>query len=144
VIRLYEQSRNGRRVRSTALVVLLSFLLPFVQMAYGATRDPEIGLPACCRSHGKHKCSMRLSHSLRTPSDKEPTVRTAELTEKCPWAPIATSSTDWPHFVFLNTRYITSGHGSSTLLHAGRTPLLVLSQGSANHKRGPPSFSIFA
>jgi hypothetical protein len=132
------------RARCSALLLLVCLFLPLVQAALASAHDPEASLPACCRSHGRHKCSMRVPLSFSTASDSEPTARTAQVSEKCPWAPNGTSSTNLTHFGFLDPRRIPSSFGLSTLLHAPRTPLRGESRLRANHKRGPPSFSIFA
>lgn len=41
-----------------AITLLLAFAFPLALPLLADTADPETSLPACCRMHGAHKCSM--------------------------------------------------------------------------------------
>ena len=44
--------------RAVAVALMLAFASPLVLPLFAATADPEASLPACCRRHGKHHCTM--------------------------------------------------------------------------------------
>lgn len=72
--------RTWRRAR--ALVLLLGFLLPFIAATQSLSTDDEATLPACCRSHGKHKCSM--GYLLVASDAHGRSVSAPHISEKCP------------------------------------------------------------
>lgn len=65
-----------------AWALLLSLLLPFLAAAQSLSNDDEALLPACCRSHGKHKCFML--HRSATQDSHEHTLGAPHVSEKCP------------------------------------------------------------
>lgn len=141
---LHRQSENGWRIRGTAWLLLLIFLLPFAQMAYGATADPEAGLLACCRSHGKHKCLLRSSLTAHSDADKHAIVRVPQLSEKCPCTPVNPSSTNISHAGLPEVQRLTWNKDAAAFLHARRAVQRSDLRTRANPKRGPPSSSIVA
>lgn len=82
MLRMVAKLRRRTWRSASALVLLLGFLLPFLTAAQSLVTDPEAALPACCRSHGKHKCSMV---HLHVASDHHGhSVSTPHISEKCP------------------------------------------------------------
>jgi len=144
VARLHTQSENGWRIRGAAWLLLLGLLLPFAQMAYGATADPEAGLLACCRSHGKHKCLLRSSRTSSADANKQATVRVPQISEKCPCTPVNPSSTNTSHAGLPEAQRLNWNKDATAFLHAGRASQRSESRTRANPKRGPPSSSIVA
>jgi hypothetical protein len=51
--------------RALAITLLIAFAAPLAQPILAATVDAESQLPACCRRHGKHHCSMRMADMMR-------------------------------------------------------------------------------
>jgi len=47
--------------RLLAVALLLAFISPLVLPLFAATADPEASLPACCRRHGHHHCTMMMA-----------------------------------------------------------------------------------
>jgi hypothetical protein len=134
------KQRNERRWcgQVSSLLLILSLLLPFAQLAFGSTDSITTMVRACCRANGKHQCGMRMSmrSSVETSSPQ-----LAHVTEKCPCtpglAPATHSSPLWNH-----------AHGFSEFhVRDDRAPDRVntrergSSREPANHKRGPPAFS---
>jgi hypothetical protein len=70
--------------RALAIALLIAFSSPLVVPLFAATRDPEASLPACCRRHGKHHCSMMMA-MLAT--DRGPAFQAPP----CPFYPTATT-----------------------------------------------------
>lgn len=132
------------RVRGVALLLLLSYLLPFAQMAYAASHDPEAGLPACCRTHGKHKCFMLSSPRLRGEDSTHPVLFAAQVTEKCPCVPASPSAADTAHFGLPSIGSVRFAAPSESLLVAVRTLQRIHLTSAAHQKRGPPAFLFFA
>lgn len=54
--------------RLLSLVLLAAFVLPIVAPALALGQDPDAGLPACCRRHGKHHCAMLMEMMSRAHS----------------------------------------------------------------------------
>lgn len=132
-----------RRVRSIALLLLLSYLLPFAQVITAASRDPEAGLPACCRTHGKHKCFMLSALRLRGDDGSYSVLSTAQVIEKCPCVPVSSSVPDTSH---LGPHSIERAHfapQSKSLFVAAWTSQRVRCSSAAHQKRGPPEFLFF-
>lgn len=65
----------------SAVLLLVSLFLPFLAAAQSWSTDPEASLPACCRSHGKHRCFMR--NQLSQAEHNEPSIGSAQIAEKC-------------------------------------------------------------
>lgn len=65
--------RSSSMRRTIALSLLLFFGSALMSPFFGP--DAEAGLPACCRRHGKHHCTMLQSSG--SPS----------VSEKCPYTP---------------------------------------------------------
>jgi hypothetical protein len=44
--------------RLLSILLLVAFALPLVAPLLALAQDPYAGLPACCRRHGQHHCTM--------------------------------------------------------------------------------------
>jgi hypothetical protein len=44
--------------RLLSILLLAAFALPLVAPLLALAQDPDAGLPACCRRHGQHHCTM--------------------------------------------------------------------------------------
>jgi hypothetical protein len=44
--------------RLLSILLLAAFTLPLVAPLLAFAQDPDAGLPACCRRHGQHRCTM--------------------------------------------------------------------------------------
>jgi len=44
--------------RLLSILLLAAFVLPLVAPLLAFAQDPDAGLPACCRRHGRHHCMM--------------------------------------------------------------------------------------
>lgn len=133
-----------RRMRSIAFLLLLSYLLPFAQMAYAASSDPEAALPACCRTHGKHQCSMHMQLRAQGDDGKHATISPTQLTEKCPCVPASPNASNTLHFglpTFGDVRFVDR---SESLSFASWSSQRARVASPAHPKRGPPAFCSFA
>jgi hypothetical protein len=133
-----------RRVRSIAFLLLLSYLLPFAQMAYAASSDPEAALPACCRTHGKHKCSMHMPLEVQGNDGNHAAVSPAQIGEKCPCLPLSPSSSDTLHFGLPRIGSFPFVDRSESLSFAAWPSQRTHCSSPAHPKRGPPAACSFA
>src|SRR5215475_14735952 len=86
--RMEVHSVYGKRYGQVrALLLISSLLFPFAQLAVSSSQNSESLLPACCRAHGKHKCSLE-QHG----SSESSTHQVAQIGEKCPCTPALASS----------------------------------------------------
>ena len=126
--------------RVSALLLAVSLLLPFAQLALNSSQFADAVLPACCRAHGKHTCVMHMmtgvAHELSTQSSSP---RLAQITEKCPYSPgwVTTAHSDpsSDHISRSLAFYFNDGLSPIGPPGTGRTA----SQSGSNQKRGPPS-----
>ena len=122
-----------RRVRSIAFLLLLSYLLPFAQMAYAASSDPEAALPACCRTHGKHKCSMHMPLQAQGDDGKHATVSPAQIRRKMPLRP-----GEPDRFGYAAFRASSHRKPSASLIVPNRSALLRVVTTSMSRQSCPP------
>ena len=115
-----------------AALLLLSFSFPLIWPAVSS--DTESQLPACCRTHGKHGCSMaRPSAASSGPSFQVP--------NKCPDYPVAgvfTSNGNTPLPTNKASVVVSfTAHPTGVRQTAARARI---SHSRAWYKRGPPPF----
>lgn len=128
-----------------ALLLIISLLLPFAQLAFGSTENVDASLPVCCRAHGKHKCVMRaLMHAEQQPKQISSSPRFGQLTEKCPYGPGVAISTHsnplWSQSQRLIQFHVADDLATIRSTNARRFNFI----GRANPKRGPPISSEIA
>jgi hypothetical protein len=130
-------SREGMR-RLCALFLLLLSVGPWLLALSPFTPTAEALLPTCCRTHGKHKCLMRLAGERSTPSTPDgPAV--SRVSERCPYNPACTTTPHSGPFVEL------AKDVSPIALDPAPSLVVIPIQPStsfsscANSKRGPPS-----
>jgi hypothetical protein len=58
--------------RLLAITLLIAFGSPLVLPLFAATSDQQTSLPACCRRHGAHRCTLPAPESSSSPSFKAP------------------------------------------------------------------------
>jgi len=79
-------TREPRPLRqAVAAALMLVFLSPLVLPLFAATSDPESSLPACCRRHGKHHCTMTMEMMAMLAASSGPTL----TAPTCPLYPSA-------------------------------------------------------
>jgi hypothetical protein len=66
-----------------AITLLIAFGSPLVLPLFAATIDPQASLPACCRRHGAHRCTMLLPNASSDPAFQAP---------PCPLYPTASTA----------------------------------------------------
>ncbi|HEX4020274.1 MAG TPA: hypothetical protein VHX63_03940 [Acidobacteriaceae bacterium] len=117
-----------RRIAAT-LLLFLTGILPLQPLVSQA--EAQASLPACCRTHGKHHCMMRMQLAFRTDGPASWTP------QPCPYSRLhhaVTTSTTWMgastgnvwHQAAAQPVYAISLHLSTTRNHLHRIP------------RGPP------
>jgi hypothetical protein len=125
--------------RLSALLLTISLLLPFAQLALNSSQLADAVLPACCRAHGKHKCAMNMTDVAHESSTLSSSPRLARIGEKCPYSPrwvtTAHSGPLWDHVPESFALYFNDGLSPIGPSGANRAS----SQSGSNHKRGPPS-----
>ena len=132
------QRQSTRRGQLSALLLIVSLLLPFAQLAFDSSQAFDTSLPACCRAHGRHKCSMRVPLHVDASEQARSVPQFAKVSEKCPYGPQAGA---WAHSGPL--------YGPSrepVTFYIKDKPVLLRAAGAAvphsinrdNQKRGPP------
>jgi len=112
------------------LALLIAFGAPSVAPIFAATPDSQASLPACCRTHGKHHCSMRMLTTSSTPAFQAP---------PCPLYPAAAQQSR------IGGASLSAPGWSFVAVHRDSAPLISRQGGaqiaaaSAHLNRGPPS-----
>jgi hypothetical protein len=119
--------------RVLAITLLLAFGSPLVAPLFAATADPQSALPACCRRHGVHHCSMSMS-TLTLPSGP------ALQSPPCPFYPTAGAA---PRLAAASLETALPQHTEALRnpapLPSVNTRRAETFTASANLKRGPPA-----
>ncbi|MEI9978595.1 MAG: hypothetical protein WDN23_06265 [Edaphobacter sp.] len=128
----------------SVLLLIVSLLLPLAPLAFGFSENIDASLPACCRTHGKHKCAVRmLGHAEQQSEQISSSPRLAQVTEKCPYTPRVAASTH------SNSLWNQPQESIQFDIENNRTAIRITSNhshsiGRANPKRGPPLSSEIA
>jgi hypothetical protein len=120
--------------RVLAITLLLAFASPLVVPLFAATADSEAGLPACCRSHGKHHCAMM--HMMLAASSGP-----ALSAPPCPFYPAAINLPALATAMLATVRLLSAVpiRTAAPLIPSPRRAFVYSS--SANLNRGPPALS---
>jgi hypothetical protein len=136
------KTAKRERARCSAVFLLVCFFLPFVQTVVASTQDAEASLPACCRSHGKHKCFMLAVHDRSGQQTSAAFRNQSTLSEKCPCLPASSVSAFHSASGPVAFRALHLALAGVELPLFARRIAFESNSHSANQKRGPPS--IFA
>jgi hypothetical protein len=118
----------GRRI--LAITLLIAFGSPLVAPVFAATADPQSSLPACCRRHGTHHCTMLMPAANNGPAFQAP---------PCPFFPTATTPLRIAATSLTTPLRLTVEQlRSPAPLHASPHRAQTIAA-SANLKRGPPA-----
>jgi hypothetical protein len=120
-----------RRTLATLLIAIFGFA-PISPALFAS--DVDANLPACCRSHGKHHCTMMAMRSVSSPG---PAMRAG----RCPLFPTNKAVAAQRITSALRT---SQAAFSEVVSHPASRPqteaLYRISYSRAAQKRGPPSF----
>lgn len=132
-----QTSREGMR-RLCALFLLLLSVSPWLLALSSPNVITETSLPACCRTHGRHKCFKRFSEERGTPSTSGLPAFT-QVSERCPHCPTG-------NIVAYRDHFGPPAKNASWTALSGTTSLVSITSrcctsfpSRANCKRGPPS-----
>jgi len=115
--------------RLLSLVLLAAFGFPLIAPVLALGQDVESSLPACCRRHGVHHCSM--GHA---PSSAP------ALSERCPSFPQpSTTPSQFNNAALLSAPQLISSQHTSLITQHPSATLRRTTHDSALYKRGPPS-----
>ncbi len=76
--------------RASVILLLVLFLLPIVSAWTSSGAWGQAALPACCRTHGRHHCSM--GKSGIDSSEKPGNVAIQRVPERCPFQGASSAS----------------------------------------------------
>jgi len=102
--------------RLLSLVLLAAFGLPAVAPALALGQDTEASLPACCRRHGVHHCTMQRpassapAFSERCPSFPQPSTTPSQINS---FALLSSSSLITAYHIALPVQHPTAALHSS-------------------------------
>jgi hypothetical protein len=132
-----QMSREGTR-RLCALFLLLLSVGPWLAAFSSRGEISETSLPACCRTHGKHKCFMRFKGQGTVASNSASSV-ISQVSEHCPYKPTLTTPAHCDPFGQPERNSSWIGPRGSASLVAITTQPLTSFRSRTNFKRGPPS-----
>lgn len=132
-----QMSREGMR-RLCALFLLLLSVGPWLMAFSSSAAISDAPMPACCRTHGKHKCSMRLMRDEGAISNSG-AVAVSQVSERCPYNPAFATTTHSDSFGQpAKNIFRVEFSGTSSLVAIATRPCMSF-RSRANFKRGPPS-----
>jgi hypothetical protein len=117
--------------RLLSILLLAAFALPLVAPMLALAQDQDAGLPACCRRHGQHHCTM-----LDAPGDSS----AHRVVAICPaWPQRAIPSPVGSHHFVARTSSVTISLRADFSMHqpSGTGHLAVCER--LHPKRGPPT-----
>jgi len=119
-------------VKRFAAVLLLG-VFSFLLIAPAAlAQDPETQLPACCRTHGKHRCMLPPASQSGGPSFRA-------QNERCPLFPGAGAFAPYQHsFTLTASQQFFARIASHPAAQAQTEALYRISYSRTGQKRGPP------
>jgi len=127
-------------VRRFTAILILALLGAFyaVPLLHAVSTDPESGLPACCRRHGKHHCAM-MDQYLRLKASGEPTFNAPS--QHCPMYPKGLAQTWAPVVAVLLPAQgaVYTCSQSHPVCHAQTQARFRVAYDRTRLKRGPPS-----
>ncbi len=113
-----------------AITLLIAFGSPLVLPLFAASADPQASLPACCRMHGAHHCTMVIAHDNSGPAFHAPPCPNYPAASTPPRLAGASLATVPPDSIEL--------HRNRATITATPRPAQTFSP-SSNLKRGPPT-----
>jgi hypothetical protein len=130
-------SRAGLR-RLCALVLVLLSVGPWLMAFSSPDSVSEASLPACCRTHGKHKCLMRFSIGKGAVSTSAGII-VSQVSERCPYSPAYTTAAHSDPFGQPENDMFRGGPTGTSSYVVTATRRWKFSRSRANCMRGPPS-----
>jgi hypothetical protein len=119
--------------RLLSLVLLAAFALPTIAPLLALGQDPDAGLPACCRRHGKHHCAMLMEMLSRAHAG-------SQIGAVCPFYPQhIVAPVTGAHLILLHPPQITTPFAAALTPAARAETHRRIARDCAHHKRGPPS-----
>ncbi len=130
------------RLRKFIAVLMLAMIGGFyaAPLLQAASSDPDAGLPACCRRHGKHHCAM-MDRYLKSIDSGTPQIRTTP--QHCPFYPHSSSAPGVRYHAGLApSAAIFAQVVSHPAVHPQTHAVYRLSLDRSRQKRGPPSLPL--
>lgn len=122
--------------RLLSLVLLAAVGLPTIAPALALAQDPEAGLPACCRRHGQHHCSMMMERMAQLARQSSQ----LQIGAVCPCYPKhAVAPVVGAHLLILHEPQLVAVFSASLMPAARAETHRRISRDRSRYKRGPPS-----
>jgi hypothetical protein len=131
-------------LRKFLAILMLAIIGGFyaAPLLQAASSDPDAGLPACCRRHGKHHCAM-MDRYLKSIDSGTPQVRTTP--QHCPLYPHSSNAPVVRYDAGLApSPAIFAQVVSYPAVHPQTHAVYRLSLDRSRQKRGPPSLHLCA
>jgi len=132
-----QRSGEGMR-RLCALFLLLLSVGPWLLALSAPDVVAEASLPACCRTHGKHKCFMQFTGKGSAASNSGGAAA-PQVSERCPYSPLWTTTAQSDPFGQPAKDVFRIGFSGTPSLVAIAIRPCTSFRLRANCKRGPPS-----
>jgi hypothetical protein len=122
--------------RLLSLVLLAAVGLPTIAPALALAQDPDAGLPACCRRHGQHHCTMSMERMAQLGRQSSQ----PQIGAICPRyprhevAPVAGA-----HLIVFRAPQRAAAFSAAFAPTARAETSRRISRNRSHHKRGPPS-----
>ncbi len=121
-----------RRFTASTLLLLVAAILAFPFLASAQTQSL---LPACCRNHGAHHCTMHMS----APDDSSTGFHPPTLEQSCPYRDLKSGFHSTKTFTLVVSRTVSIQHplADSPIQQAHAAYRIAAARN--HHKRGPPT-----